>query len=146
MEIQVSVRFGNFSVSDFQLRWLHHTGIKTPFALRLSALALSVGCNGGAGWLAPVGWIGAGDFLLTPRIYPYIYLRTVTARSLGYTCVQYRVKHKVFGSVVFNIYIYIYISNWRQTHLHLHHGIDGVTIYSKPIISICPFNFISIVK
>ena len=55
------------SVSDFQLRWPHHTSIRISFALRSPASASSVGCNGGVRWSAPVGWIGVGDFLLTPN-------------------------------------------------------------------------------
>lgn len=66
----------HISVSNLQLRWLHRTDIKTPFALRSPALASSVGCNGGVGRSRPVGWINAGDFLLTP----------VGEKSLHFSC------------------------------------------------------------
>ena len=54
------------SVSNFLIWWLHHTNIKTPFALQSPTSALSVGCSGDVGRSASISKIGHGDFLHTP--------------------------------------------------------------------------------
>ena len=51
---------------DLRLRCPHRTGIRAPFAFRLSASTTSVGANGGAGGSVPVSVVGSGDSLHTP--------------------------------------------------------------------------------
>ena len=108
------------SVLDFQLRWSHRTGIGIPFALRSPASASSVGCNSGAGRSAPVGWIGAGDFLLTPMCM-WLFKSRKNPSSLAI----YRVSttlYKIIKSLyqVYDLYF--------QVHFHL--GNIAIILYT----------------
>ena len=110
------------SVSDFQLRWWHCTGIGIPFALRspASASASSVGCNSGAGRSAPVGWIGAGDFLLTPMCM-WLFKSRKNPSSLAIYCVSTTL-YKIIKSL-YQVYDYNF-----QVHFHL--GNIAIILYT----------------
>ena len=65
----ISVRFGRGSVSGSLIRWMHCTGIWSPFKLRSWASALSVNGSDDVGQSAPVGWIGDGISAHTPNCH-----------------------------------------------------------------------------
>ena len=55
------------SISNFSIRWLHRTGIKTGFAYRTPASTHLVGASVETVLSAPVGWVGLSNVLLTPN-------------------------------------------------------------------------------
>ena len=55
------------SVSPSLIRWLHHTGVGTSFALRMAASAHLFSAGVGTVSSALVGWVGSNIHLLTPN-------------------------------------------------------------------------------
>ena len=77
-----SYQFGQGLGFGLLIWWLHRTSIGMPFALQSLASAPSVGGNGGAGWSAPVGFLGDGKLSHTPSCKVRSHCLGITSTSM----------------------------------------------------------------